>query len=116
MLLGKLPDIRNTRSGQDLIAIGVEQGIEKGIEKGIEQGKLVAFISHGGWIPISANILAGKRATGSLGIKDDLENAGAIWVDAPVVVDGNLVSSRTPKDLAPFARAMVDFLQTPRPR
>lgn len=75
-----------------------------------EAGKLVAFICHGGWIPISAKILRGRRATGSLGIKDDLENAGAIWVDAPVVVDGNLVSSRTPLDLAPFARAMVDFL------
>lgn len=73
-------------------------------------GKLVAFICHGGWIPISAKILRGKRATGSLGIKDDLENAGAIWVDAPVVVDGNLISSRTPRDLAPFAKAMVDFL------
>ena len=60
--------------------------------------------------PISAKILNGRRATGSLGIKDDLENAGAIWVDAPVVVDGNLVSSRTPLDLAPFAKAMVDFL------
>jgi protease I len=76
-----------------------------------EQGKLVAFICHGGWIPISAKILRGKRATGSLGIKDDLENAGAIWVDAPVVVDGNLISSRTPRDLAPFAKAMVEFLQ-----
>ena len=75
-----------------------------------EQGKLVAFICHGGWIPISAKILRGRRATGSRGIKDDLENAGAIWVDEPVVVDGNLVSSRTPKDLAPFARAMVEFL------
>lgn len=75
-----------------------------------EQGKLVAFICHGGWIPISARILKGRRATGSLGIKDDLENAGAIWVDAPVVVAGNLVSSRTPLDLAPFAKAMVDFL------
>ncbi len=75
-----------------------------------EQGKLVAFICHGGWIPISAKILKGKRATGSLGIKDDLENAGAIWVDEPVVIDGNLISSRTPKDLAPFARAMADFL------
>ncbi|MBL9167949.1 MAG: type 1 glutamine amidotransferase [Verrucomicrobiales bacterium] len=73
-------------------------------------GKLVAFICHGGWIPISAKILNGRRATGSLGIKDDLENAGAIWVDAPVVVDGNLISSRTPKDLAPFGKAMVDFL------
>ena len=75
-----------------------------------EQGKLVAFICHGGWIPISARILKGKRATGSLGIKDDLENAGALWADAPVVVDGNLISSRTPRDLAPFAKAMVDFL------
>lgn len=75
-----------------------------------EQGKLVAFICHGGWIPISAKILAGKRVTGSVGIKDDLENAGAIWVSEPVVVDGNLVSSRTPLDLAPFAKAMVEFL------
>jgi protease I len=75
-----------------------------------EQGKLVAFICHGGWIPISAKILKGKRATGSRGIKDDLENAGAIWVDEPVVVDGNLISSRTPCDLAPFAAAMVKFL------
>ncbi len=74
------------------------------------QGKLVAFICHGGWIPISAKILSGRRATGSLGIKDDLENAGAIWVDEPVVIDGNLISSRTPKDLPAFAQAMVDFL------
>lgn len=77
-----------------------------------EQGKLVAFICHGGWIPISAKILRGRRVTGSLGIKDDLENAGAIWVNEPVVVDGNLISSRTPRDLAPFAKAMVDFLQS----
>lgn len=74
------------------------------------QGKLVAFICHGGWIPISAKILPGRRATGSLGIKDDLENAGAIWVNEPVVVDGNLISGRTPLDLAAFARAMVEFL------
>jgi protease I len=76
-----------------------------------EQGKLVAFICHGGWIPISAKILKGRRATGSLGIKDDLENAGALWVDEPVVVDGNLVSSRTPVDLPRFAKAMVQFLE-----
>ncbi|HTJ00692.1 MAG TPA: DJ-1/PfpI family protein, partial [Dongiaceae bacterium] len=75
-----------------------------------EQGKLVAFICHGGWIPISAKILRGRRVTGSLGIKDDLENAGAIWVDAPVVADGNLISSRTPRDLAAFGEAMVKFL------
>jgi protease I len=75
-----------------------------------EQGKLVAFICHGGWIPISARILKGKKATGSRGIKDDLENAGAIWVDEAVVTDGNLVSSRTPQDLPAFGKAMVEFL------
>jgi len=78
------------------------------------QGKMVAFICHGGWIPISARILRGRRVTGSLGIKDDLENAGAIWVDEPVVVDGNLISSRTPRDLAPFGLAMVTFLEAHR--
>jgi protease I len=76
-----------------------------------EQGKLVAFICHGGWIPISAKILRGRRATGSLGIKDDLENAGAVWVDEAVVVDGNLISSRTPVDLPAFAKAMVQFVE-----
>jgi protease I len=75
-----------------------------------EQGKLVAFICHGGWIPISANILKGRRVTGSRGIKDDLENAGGIWVDEAVVVDGNFISSRTPRDLAAFGAAMVKFL------
>ena len=76
-----------------------------------EQGKLVAFICHGGWIPISARILKGRKATGSRGIKDDLENAGAVWMDEPVVTDGNLVSSRTPVDLPQFAKAMVQFLE-----
>jgi protease I len=75
-----------------------------------EQGKLVAFICHGGWIPISAKILKGRKATGSRGIKDDLENAGAVWIDEAVVCDGNLISSRTPRDLAPFAKAMLDCL------
>lgn len=79
-----------------------------------QAGKLVAFICHGGWIPISARILDGKRATGSLGIRDDLVNAGAIWVDEAVVIDSNLISSRTPRDLAPFAQAMVDFLNAPK--
>ena len=75
-----------------------------------EAGKLVAFICHGGWIPISAKILKGKRVTGSLGIKDDLENAGGIWADEPVVEDSNLISSRTPRDLAAFGHALVRFL------
>lgn len=75
-----------------------------------EQKKIIAFICHGGWVPISAKILKGKKVTGTIAIKDDFENAGAIWVDAPVVIDGNLISSRTPLDLPHFGRALVAAL------
>ena len=75
-----------------------------------EQGKLVAAICHGGWIPISAKVYDGVRVTGSLGIKDDLENAGAIWEDAPVVVDRHFVSSRKPDDLPDFCKGMLQVL------
>ncbi|MCO6453982.1 MAG: type 1 glutamine amidotransferase [Pirellulaceae bacterium] len=72
--------------------------------------KLVAAICHGGWIPISAGVYRGVRVTGSLGIKDDLVNAGAIWQDAPAVVDRHFVSSRKPDDLPDFCRAMLEVL------
>ena len=70
-------------------------------------GKPVGFICHAGWVPISARILRGKRATSVGAIRDDMENAGCIWSDAPVVVDGNLISSRTPADLPDFMRAFL---------
>lgn len=73
-------------------------------------GKLIAFICHAGWVLISAGILRGRRATSTVGIRDDMTNAGAIWVDEPLVVDGNLVSSRTPADLPVFGKGMVDWL------
>lgn len=76
-----------------------------------KEKKMIAFICHGGWVPISAKILKGKKATGTTAIKDDLENAGAIWVDEPVVIDGHLISARTPIDLAPFGKAIVEALQ-----
>jgi protease I len=72
-----------------------------------EAGKLVAAICHGGWIPISAGVYRGVRVTGSLGIKDDLVNAGAVWEDAPAVVDRHFVSSRKPDDLPDFCRAIL---------
>ena len=75
-----------------------------------EQQKLVAAICHGGWMPISAKVYSGVRVTGSPGIKDDLENAGAIWEDAPVVVDRHFVSSRRPDDLPDFCRGIIDVL------
>ncbi len=76
-----------------------------------QAGKPVAFICHAGWVPISARILKGKRATSVRAIKDDMENAGAIWEDRAVVVDGNLISSRTPADLPQFCRALLAALE-----
>lgn len=75
-------------------------------------GKPVAFICHAGWVPISAGIVKGKRGTSVGAIRDDLVNAGMIWEDSPVVVDGNLISSRTPADLGPFMKALL--AQLPR--
>ncbi len=74
-------------------------------------GKLIAAICHGGWIPISAGVYHGVRVTGSPGIKDDLINAGALWEDAPVVVDRHFVSSRKPDDLPDFCRGILQVLQ-----
>ena len=72
--------------------------------------KLIAAICHGGWIPISAGVYRGVRVTGSPGIKDDLENAGAIWEDKAVVVDRHFVSSRKPDDLPDFCRGILSVL------
>jgi len=73
--------------------------------------KPIAAICHGGWMAISAGVYAGVRVTGSLGIKDDLENAGAIFEDAPVVVDRHFVSSRSPDDLPDFMRELLRLLE-----
>lgn len=75
-----------------------------------EAKKPIAAICHGGWIPISANVYRGVRVTGSPGIKDDLVNAGGIYEDASVVVDGHHVSSRRPDDLPDFCRALIEVM------
>lgn len=75
-----------------------------------ESNKLVAAVCHGGWIPISAQVYGGVRVTGSPGIKDDLINAGAIWEDAPVVIDRHFVSSRKPDDLPDFCRGILQVM------
>jgi protease I len=76
-----------------------------------EQGKVVASICHGGLVLVSAGILRGHRATGSLGIKDDVVNAGATWVDEPAFRDGNLVWGRVVADIPPFCRELVSALE-----
>jgi deglycase len=72
--------------------------------------KPIAMICHAGWVPVSARILRGRKVTGVAAIRDDLENAGATFLDQPVVVDGHLISSRTPADLPDFCRALIAAL------
>lgn len=75
-----------------------------------ERGKIVGVICHGGLVAISAGVVSGARATGSLGIKDDLVNAGATWVDEAAFRDGNLVWGRVVPDIPDFCRELVAAL------
>ena len=74
--------------------------------------KPIAIICHGGLIAISAGIVKGRRATGSLGIKDDLINAGATWVDEAAFCDGNQVWGRVVADIPAFCRELMGLLET----
>jgi len=74
------------------------------------QGKTIGIICHGGLVAISAGIVRGKHAIGSLGIKDDLENAGATWDDRPAFREGNLVWGRVVADIPDFNRELVAAL------
>jgi protease I len=82
------------------------------------QGKVVAAICHAGWMLISAGIVRGRRATAFHSIRDDMINAGAHYVDEPVVRDGNLITSRFPADLPQFLptiiSALVEMAESPR--
>ena len=75
--------------------------------------KPIAFICHAGWVPISAKIIKGRRATSVGAIRDDMINAGADWVDQATVVDGHLISARTPADLGPWMKALLQALEDP---
>jgi protease I len=74
------------------------------------QGKIIGIICHGGLIPISAGIVRGHKATGSLGIKDDIVNAGGTWVDEAAFREGNLVWGRVVEDIPDFCRELVAAL------
>lgn len=73
-------------------------------------GKPVAAICHGPWVLIDAGVVDGRTLTSYPSLKADLANAGANWVDREVVVDGCVITSRTPDDLPAFNRALVDAL------
>lgn len=81
------------------------------VRKMYKENKIVAAFCHGPWVLISAGLLRGKKATCYIGIIDDLKNAGATYVDEPVVVDGNIITSRHPRDVGYFMKAVLSKLK-----
>jgi len=82
----------------------------KFIQKMHSQKKLVAAICHGPWVLVSAGLTKGKNATAYIGIKDDITNSGATYVDQAVVTDGNMITSRHPMDLGKFMKAVIKYV------
>jgi protease I len=81
------------------------------VKKAHEKGKVIAAICHGPQMLIEADILRGKRATCWKSVMTDLKNAGAKFIDSPAVVDGNLVTSRSPADLPEFCKEAIKLLR-----
>lgn len=80
-----------------------------------EQGKVVAAICHGPWVLCSTQALKGRKATCFFAIKDDVSNAGATYVDAEVVRDGNIITSRKPDDLPAFVQSIMQAAKEMKP-
>jgi len=80
-----------------------------------EQGKPVAAICHGPWLLVEADLVRDRTATSWPSIRTDLRNAGATVVDEPVVVDGNIVTSRNPDDVEAFTSALIDLVESGAP-
>ena len=75
-----------------------------------DAGKIIAAICHAGWMLASAEIIENRNVTSFFAIKDDLIHAGGNWSDEEVVIDGNLITSRTPDDLPAFMKAFISLL------
>ena len=86
------------------------EAVKRLVRDAYAQGKVIGMICHAGWVGVSAGIVRGHRATGSIAIKDDLENAGAAWVDAPAFRDGQLVWGRVVADIPNFNRELVQAI------
>ena len=87
------------------------QAILEFVHKINEQQKLVGAVCHAGWVLISSKVIKGRKATSYYAIKDDMVNAGVDFHDASVIVDKNLITSRTPDDLPDFMNEVLNFLK-----
>jgi protease I len=91
-------------------ALRVNELAVKFVTEFFEQGKPIAAICHAPWILIETGKLKGRNVTSYKTLKTDLLNAGALWQDEEVVVDNNLITSRTPKDLHAFCKKMIESI------
>jgi deglycase len=80
------------------------------VRKAHAEGKIIAAVCHGPQLLISADIVKGRHVTSWPSVEVDLKNAGAIWVDEPMVRDGNIITSRKPADLPKFDKAIIEAL------
>lgn len=87
------------------------ESVLKIVREADSAGKIIGSICHGGWVPVSAGVVKGRKATGSKGIKDDLVNAGAVWVDEPALREGNWVWGRVVADIPDFCRELVAAIE-----
>lgn len=94
---GRAPD--KMRMNKELVAL---------IKEAFNKGKIIAAICHGPQMLIEADIIKGRKVTGYKSISTDLKNAGANFIDAPVVVDGNIITSRKPDDLPYFCKEIIN--------
>lgn len=87
-----------------------DAGMLRFIREAVAAKIVLAAICHGGWLLCNTDALRGRRATSFMAIEADMRNAGADWVDAECVVDGNLITARKPDDLPAFCAAIIASL------
>jgi protease I len=90
----------------------LNKGLVKIVKDAVQKGKVVAAICHGAQLLIEAGVVRGKRMTCYMSVVTDLKNAGAVYEDRSVVVDGKFVTSRFPDDLPNFCRETLKALGT----
>ena len=95
---------------QNADTIRLNTGAQKLVKSHDAAGKPLAVICHGAWLLVSSGLVKGKRMTSYKTLQDDIRNAGGLWVDEQVVVDGNLITSRQPDDIPAFNEELIKAL------